>query len=48
MTHLAFELRTNTPDALTAELAERWTPLSRRSSRYGRIWSGPRNSRRAW
>jgi alkanesulfonate monooxygenase SsuD/methylene tetrahydromethanopterin reductase-like flavin-dependent oxidoreductase (luciferase family) len=22
MTHLAFELRTNTPDALTAELAE--------------------------
>jgi hypothetical protein len=23
MTHLAFELRTNTPDALTAELAER-------------------------
>ena len=42
MTHLAFELRTNTPDALTAELAERAEARG-----YGTSSCGPRNSRSA-
>ena len=45
MTHLAFELRTNTPDALTADLAERVEASGYRS--LSPFASAPRNSRRA-